>query len=183
MMKISVKWNTYLYLTLLLLMIPVQWIISWIMAIIIHELCHWIAVKICGGSILHIKIGIGGAQLRCSNLSDICRLFAIICGPLGGIFVIFIGKWFPRVALCSFFLSIYNLIPLLPLDGGQIFRILIKSDRIFSILQNVFLLSFILLALFATFYLHLGVLPMLVMLGIYLKCRKIPCKEGICRVQ
>lgn len=182
-MRISVNWNTYLYFTLLFLMIPVQWIISWIIAIVIHELCHCIGVKICGGSILDVKIGIGGAQLQCNNMPDICRLFAIICGPLGGMFLAFAGKWFPRIALCSFFLSVYNMIPLLPFDGGQIIRILIKSDKIFSVIQNIFLLLFVLLSLFATFYLRLGVLPILVALGIYLKYRKIPCKEGICRVQ
>lgn len=182
-MKISVNWNTYLYITLLLLTIPVQWIISWIIAIVIHELCHWFAVRICGGSILDVKIGIGGAQLQCNNMPDFCRLFAIICGPLGGMLLAFAGKWLPRIALCSFVLSLYNMIPLLPLDGGQIVRILIKSDKTFSVLQNIFLLLLILLSLFATFYLRLGVLPILVALGIYLKYRKIPCKEDICRVQ
>lgn len=179
----SIKSSTYIYLTLLLLIIPVQWIVSWLIAIFFHEICHWFAVKICRGRVLHFIIGLGGAEMQCSNLSEKCRLLAIMCGPIGGLALACLGKWLPRIALCSFFLSIYNLFPILPFDGGQALRVLLKSNKIFEYIQKMFLLFIILLALFATFYLCLGVLPLAVALGIWLKHRKSPCKEGICRVQ
>lgn len=183
MMQVSIKANTYIYLTILLLIIPIHWIVSWFVAVIIHEFCHFLGVKLCGGKVYKIEIGLCGANMICSTLSDIGRFFAILCGPLGGLILACFGKWIPRVALCSFFLSVYNLYPILPFDGGRLLRILIKSDRVFKFLQQILILIVIFAAIFATFFLRLGVLPFAVAIGIWLKNRKIPCKEAVCRVQ
>lgn len=183
MMQVSIKSNTYIYLTVLLLIMPIQWIISWLVAVTIHELCHFLAVKLCGGKVYKLEIGLGGANMICSTLSDKHRVFAILCGPLGGLVLGCFGRWFPRVALCSFFLSVYNLYPILPFDGGRLLRIKIKSDRVFNLLQRILILIVVFAAAFATFYLHLGVLPFAIAIGMWLKNRKIPCKEAVCRVQ
>ena len=183
MTQFSVKPNAYIYLTILLLFLPIRWITAWVIAILFHEICHWIAVKTCGGEIIHISIGLGGAQMQCNNLPEKCRFFAILCGPLGGLALSCLGKWFPRLALCSFFLSIYNLLPISPLDGGLALRILLKSDSVFFISQRIFLLLLLSLALYAAFCLRLGIYPIIIVLGIFLKNRNCPCKESVCRVQ
>ena len=182
-MRIFIKSNTYIYLAILLLALPVQWVSAWVVSIVFHEFFHWFAVKLCGGTVYRLDVELVGAEMRCSNLPERCRLFAILCGPIGGIALVCLGRWFPRIAICSFLLSVYNLLPVLPFDGGQAMEILLKSKKSFDIIQKIFLLVVILLALFATFYLNLGVLPSVVALGICLKHRKRPCKEDICRVQ
>ena len=63
-MNISVKTNTYVFLTMLLFFIPVRWIISWVIAISFHELCHFLAVRLCNGKIYHLTIGLGGAEMH-----------------------------------------------------------------------------------------------------------------------
>ena len=183
MTQFSVKPNTYIYLTILLLILPIKWLFAWITAILFHEFCHWIAVKICGGEILHLKIGLGGAQMQCTNMPEKCRLLAILCGPIGGFALTCLGRWIPRIAICSFLLSIYNLLPLIPLDGGFALRVIIKSDKAFCFMHKIILIVIAILALYTAFILRLGVLPLAVALGIYLKYRNYSCKESVCGVQ
>ncbi len=182
-MRFSVKTNTYIYLTILLFTVPLRWIISWLIAIVFHEFSHWLAVKLCGGKVYKLEIGLGGADMQCSNMPERYRFLAILCGPIGGLLLACLGRWIPRVALCSFFLSLYNLLPLLPLDGGRALCILLRGSKWFFLFQNIFLIFMILLAIFCAFYLKLGLLPVVVVAILYVKCRKIPCKEGVCKVQ
>ena len=180
---VIVKSNFYIYLTVLLLIIPLQWLVSWIVAIVFHELCHYITVKVCKGTIESVGISFGGVEMRCADLSNLCRFIAILSGPFGGFLLICLGRWFPCLALCSFFLSLYNLLPILPLDGGQALQIVLKSKKIFDVLQGITLLLLMIFAIFCTFYLRLGALPLAVVIGIIIKHRKRPCKESLCRVQ
>lgn len=182
-MNISVKTNTYVFLTMLLFFIPVRWIISWVIAISFHELCHFLAVRLCNGKIYHLTIGLGGAEMQCGNMSDKCLLISVLCGPIGGLLLAFLGQWIPRIALCSFVLSLYNLIPLLPLDGGRALYILSGERKWFYFFQKFILIIMFLLALFFAFSMKLGLLPIAIVAILYWKHRKIPCKEGRCRVQ
>lgn len=175
-MRFSVKANTYIYLTILLFVIPLRWIVSWLVAVAFHEFCHWLAVRLCRGSVYCLEIGLGGATMQCSNMTNGYRLFSILCGPIGGLLLVGIGRWFPRVALCSFFLSLYNLMPLLPLDGGRALCILLKESKWFFAFQKTFVAVLLSIAIFCTFYLKLGLLPMAAVAILYLRSRKIPCK-------
>ncbi len=180
---ITVDTNTYLYLVLLLLIVPIPWLLAWISAVLVHELCHCAAVGMCGGKIYAISIGIGGVSMESSPLSEPKRLTTVLAGPLGGFLPVLLGRWFPRFALCSAALSAYNLLPLLPLDGGQILQILMKNRKLFSVSQKIVLLLICILSLYAAFYLKIGILPLAIMGMLWLKNRKIPCNDNICRVQ
>ena len=180
---LSIISNTYFYLTILLLILPIKWILAWLAAIIFHECCHWIAVKLCGGTVLSLRIGLGGAEMQCSNIPERYRFIALLCGPIGGILLSCFGRWIPRIALCSFVLSLYNLLPLFPLDGGHALKIILKSEKIFEKMQRIVLLSIVLMALFLTFSLHLGIFPLVIAFCLVIKNRNSPCKEMICRVQ
>lgn len=175
-MRFSVKANTYIYLTILLFLIPLRWIVSWLVAVAFHECCHWLAVRLCGGNVYRLEIGLGGANMQCDNMTDGCRLFSVLCGPFGGLLLVGIGQWFPRVALCSFFLSLYNLLPLLPLDGGRALCILLRANKSFFVFQKAFFAVLLAIAIICTFYLKLGLLPMAAVAILYLRSRKIPCK-------
>ena len=183
MKKLTIKPNTYILLTVLLLTLPIKWIVAWLAAITVHELSHYICVKVFGGAIYSIQITLAGVEMQCGNLSKRQVLLATICGPVGGLLFTPLGCYFPRTALCSFFLSLYNLLPVIPFDGGNALRILIKSKRRFCYIQNISIILIFLFAIYAGLYLAIGVMPLLLALGIYIKNRKNPCQEGICRVQ
>lgn len=179
--KLHIRPSTYIYIVLLLLLIPFRWVLAWIFAAGFHELCHWLAVKLCGGEVCRITVGLGGAEMECSPMSGKKSLFAVLSGPAGGLFLLLFARWIPRTALFSLFLSVYNLLPLLPLDGGRALAILVGA-RAYKV-QKLFLLVLSVGAVYATAVLGLGLLPVAIIIILWLKCRNNPCKPGACKVQ
>ena len=182
-MEINVKTNTYIYLVLLLFLVPLPWLLAWLVAVAFHELCHWVAVKLCDGEIYRLTVGIGGANMESGMLQEWKSILAVLSGPVGGFALVLLGKWLPRVAVCSWLLSVYNLLPLLPLDGGRALQFLMGDTTYFYIAEKIFLCILSLAAVYAAIFLHLGVLPLAIVGGLWLKNRKTPCKKRICKVQ
>jgi len=182
-MKIVIKPNTYLYLAILLLLIPLPWLISWLIAVFFHEFCHWLGVKLGGGSVLQLTVGLSGANMESTAMSERQRLLAVLSGPAGGLLLLLLARWFPKIAICSWLLSMYNLLPVLPLDGGRALQILLRRDRVFCTVERVLLFCLTLLAVYSAFFLKFGILPIMIISILWLKNRKSPCKEMICKVQ
>ncbi len=179
--KIDIRPNTYIYVVLLLFFIPIKWLFAWIFAAGFHEVCHWLAVKLCGGVVYSITIGLGGAKMECSPMSSKKSLFAVLCGPVGGILIVLFARWIPRTALCSWLLTMYNLLPLLHLDGGKAIEILFGSKAV--LIEKLFLILLSIGALYLSFVLRFGLLPLGFMAILWLKKRNFPCKPAICKVQ
>lgn len=180
--SVTVIPNTYIYLVLLLFLIPGNWLIAWLTALSVHEFCHWAAVKACSGRIYEIMIGIGGVKMRCSTMSNAKQLFCILSGPFGGLLLVLLSRWLPRTALCSWILSMYNLLPFSFLDGGKSLEILFGKG-IVTIVERVFLVFLSITALYAAISLEFGFLPLMIIAGLWLKSGKKPCKPRICKVQ
>ena len=182
-MKVYVKENTYIYLVILLFLVPIPWLCAWCVAVCFHELCHWLSVKLLGGAVYSLTIGMTGANMVCQTLTDGKELISVLAGPLGGFLLALTAKWFPRVALCSWVLSVYNFLPLLPLDGGRALQILLKSRAGFYIIEKIVLVAVTLFAAYLAICLRFGVLPLAVTVILWLKNRKRPCKADVCKVQ
>ena len=90
--KIAVKANIYVYFVLLLFLLPIPWLFAWIAAVTLHELSHYTAVRLLGGNIYQITIGIGGINMQTSPLTDRRHLIAILSGPIGGFLPVQIGR-------------------------------------------------------------------------------------------
>lgn len=179
--KINLIPNTYIYLVLLLFLLPTKWVLAWVLAAGLHEVCHWLAVKLCGGDIYSVTIGIGGAKIECSPMTDKKKLFAVLSGPIGGLLPLFFARWIPRTALCSWLLSMYNLLPLLHLDGGRVLEILLGSKAI--TIQRFFLIVLSVGALYLSLVLHFGLVPLGIIVTLWLKSRNTPCKPSACKLQ
>ncbi|MBR5023234.1 MAG: hypothetical protein IKY18_08645 [Oscillospiraceae bacterium] len=179
--KFDIKPNTYIYIVLLLFLVPLKWLFAWVFAAGFHEICHWLAVRLCGGEIYSIMIGIGGAKMECGPMTKKKRLLAVLFGPLGGLLLVLFARWIPRVALCSWFLSLYNLLPLLQLDGGRALEILFGEKAL--VLQKIFLIVLSIVAIYVSVILRLGLLPLGIIAALWLKSRNFPCKPGGCKVQ
>lgn len=179
--KINIKPNTYIYLVLLLFLVPLRWLLAWVFAAVIHEMCHYFAVRLCGGEIYRITIGLGGAEMQCSPMSRRKCFFAVLAGPLGGMIPVLFAQWMPYVALCCCALSAYNLLPLLHLDGGRAVEIIFGQRAVH--IQRSFLILLTVCTVYSSFVMRLGLLPLVATVLLWLKNRNNPCKPGCCKVQ
>lgn len=190
-MKIQIKPQTCVLWVLMLFLLPIQWLSACLIAAGFHEFSHIFAVKICGGRIIKLEIGTDCAGLQTGILENGEAIFCTLAGPAGGLLLTMTGRWFPRLALCALVHSIYNLLPILPLDGGRVLRLALErrlpqlTADLISYWIGIGTLGMILLFGIICWIQGLGLLPLV--LGILLLhrigLRKIPCKQGLLRVQ
>ena len=177
---------------LMLLLLPLRWLSAAFFAACFHEGCHYVALRLCKSRPGKIAVGATGITMQIGDLSCGQELFCALAGPLGSICLIFLGKAFPRLAICGVAQGLYNLLPIYPLDGGRILHCgarlcfsPIQAQRICIGVRYLCFLGICFFGLYATFVLGLGPLPLgvgalLLMKG---KKAKYPCKPGVLGVQ
>ncbi len=109
-------------LALMLLVLPLRWIIAWILAAAFHECCHALAVWLCGGKVVGVAFRGTGAQMNVMGITGTGELLCALAGPLGALMLLFFARWFPATAVCAVFQTAYNLLPIYPMDGGRALR-------------------------------------------------------------
>jgi stage IV sporulation protein FB len=117
--KIKISSGFYIFLVLLILLLPVQWMAGAILAAVIHELFHILAVLFFGGEILSITVTGTGARIDATPMSLGKTLLSSLAGPTGSFLCLCGSEYFPEMALCGLVQGAYNLLPIYPLDGGR----------------------------------------------------------------
>ena len=173
-------------LALFLLLLPIQWILAAVLAAGFHELCHAGMIRLCGGRILSVRIGVNGAVMETEPMSTGKELLCALAGPAGGLLLILAARWFPRIAVCGVIHSLYNLLPLYPLDGGRALQCGMEllfppavAKRICDGIGQVLIICILAMGCYGTFFLKLGLVPLILALGLWQKTGiiKIPCKQ------
>ena len=144
---------------MMLLLLPLRWIICALIAAVFHEFCHALAVHLCGGSIEALTVGDRGVVMHADALQPGKRLICILAGPFGSLLLLLFMRWLPRIAFCGLVHAAYNLLPIYPLDGGRVLRCVLP-DKLFCIMQAVFLALIWLFAIYLFLFRHLGVFPL-----------------------
>ncbi len=94
--------------------------------VLVHELSHAAALLLLGQRVTGISFDARGLCIgydgTCSPLGHI---LAALAGPLGGALYALVGltdvPWLKQSACLSLLLTAFNLLPLMPLDGGRVF--------------------------------------------------------------
>lgn len=189
--KIRSGKSLWILLGVLVLALPLRWMVAAAVSIAVHELCHYLAVRVCGGQVYSLLLTAGGVKMETSSLSPGKQLFCALAGPVGGLLLCLLSLKMPRLALCALIHSAWNLLPLYPLDGGRAVENLLAlafprwGERVFLWLQRFFFSAVILACLWASFIKHIGILPLLVAFALLIKSDflKNPCKDGRRAVQ
>ena len=179
-------------LAMMLLMLPLKWLLAAAIAAMYHELCHIVAIHLCRGDIHKLSFSVDGASLDISSLSTTEELICSLAGPIGGLCLLFFSRWIPRIAVCAAFQSLYNLLPLYPLDGGRALWCGItmvmpenRAARFCKGVETVCLAAILLTAIYGAVFLKLGsssLFPAILIIA-HTKFRKTPCKQRLQRLQ
>ena len=192
--KISIRLSPVLciLLALMLLILPLKWIIAAIIAAAYHEFCHIAAIQFLGGNIRKFTLSTNGANLHIDALPPVHELICSLAGPLGGLSLLFFAKWIPRVAICAALQSMYNLLPIYPLDGGRalwcgmsLFLPAKITAKMCKIVEILCITGILLIAVYAAVFLKLGISAFFpaILIVTHTKFRKTPCKESPQRLQ
>ena len=177
--RISVSGHLLITIAALLLLMPPQWFFAWFIAVSVHELFHCLALLLCNGSIEHIVFDINGAKIQSTALTDIQALICIPAGPIGALLLLLFHRTYPQLALCALIQSIYNLLPIYPLDGGRIVFTLANmllpqnTAKCISDIFSIFTIIIVLfLSLFAAVFFHTYSPLLIPVLLFYQYCQK-----------
>lgn len=125
----------------------------------VHELGHLAALALLGAEIQTISMEACGLNIRCGELDgSFAKSFAALAGPAAGVGLFFIlrGIGYPLAAELSLWLSLINLLPVLPLDGGRALQAVLErafgnyaAYRVLEVLGFLLPLAFMTLGLIA----------------------------------
>ena len=181
----------YLWLAALLLFLPADWVLSAFTAALIHEFCHVAVLLMLGGKISQMQISISGCILDAESPGDFASFCSVLAGPLGSMALLMTSGTLPKIAVCGLFHGLYNLLPVLPLDGGRGLH-LILSHVIPKYADSVlwwagwFVCCILLtITVWCSFAFGWGIVPIVLVLFWIIKIfpRKRPCKPSEIGVQ
>lgn len=179
-------------LAVMLLLFPLPWILAAMLAALFHELCHWAAITLCCRESPPVSFFAFGARIPLPPMSRTKEAVCTLAGPLGSLVLLLFARVLPRTAVCAAFQSIYNLLPVYPMDGGRTLQCLLSAvlppptvEKVCKVIEGLCFTGLFLLGLYAWLRLQLGILPLalavFVILRIYFS--KTPCKSVVFRVQ
>jgi len=166
----------FINLALMILLLPVDWLQAAILAALVHEVCHVAVLFLFHGRISRIVLGVNGCVIQTDTLGDLPQFLSILAGPVGSILLVLLRQILSKVAICGLLHGIYNLLPILPLDGGRLLRILLNNtvpdiaEKILTgVMYGVYIL-FLLLGIYGSACYALGAAPltaalMMILLG------------------
>ena len=176
---------------LMLLILPMDWILAAIIAASFHELCHIAVLYLLHGRIKSIRFQPDGCIIKASGLPETGQILSIFAGPLGSFSLMLFCRCCPQIAVCGLFQGLYNLLPILPLDGGRLMQLLLYrfcpacAEKVLKTLKIVICICYILFSIWLTTVYPAGIwlcLFALVWCGKGM-VRKIPCKPPKTGVQ
>ena len=189
--KVSIDPAVFVILAVMMLLFPLAWVCAWLGAVLIHELGHWGMVKLWKSEVYGIHVGIHGVKMRTEWLKPAAQVFSSLAGPAAGLCLLPLHEICPRISLCAFLHSVYNLLPVQNQDGAVALRTILSvlfgetiSLCVYAAVAWLFWGVCLCLAVYLMI-IGVGWIPLLVLLFLMLRnCKiKFSCKHGHHAVQ
>ena len=125
--RVRVEGGFWIVLGLAVLLLPLRVLLGIILAAAVHELGHLTAMYFLDVPVLGIVLRPGGARIEAGPMEPGEEIICALAGPVAGALVIFGWKWFPELAVAGLVQTVFNLIPIYPLDGGRVVRLVLDK--------------------------------------------------------
>ena len=102
-----------------MMLFPLRFLAGVLLAAVIHECGHLLAIALSGGKVQRIELHAGGARIVTEPMGEKRVLLCALAGPAAGLLTVLAWRCFPELAAAGLFQSAFNLLPIYPLDGGQ----------------------------------------------------------------
>ncbi len=142
--KIRFAPPVFITMALAVLLLPLRWIVAWLIAVTVHETGHLLACCICGSKIHSVTIKPMGAVIESDSLTPEKQLLTSLAGPIIGASLILLAKWLPVTAALAACHSLFNLLPIRNLDGSAALENFLywigfgnKTDNICRIIDGI----------------------------------------------
>ncbi|MCR5577085.1 MAG: M50 family metallopeptidase [Oscillospiraceae bacterium] len=154
-----------------------------LLPVLVHELSHVLALWLLGLRVRGLRLEPQGLCIRYEgDCPDWAHAAASLAGPIGGFVYALFARRFPQDWLrlsadLSLLFSLFNLLPLMPLDGGRVFLLLCRTalgeegERLFYRLSRMLLALLLLFGVYAAAR-NLGSAPLLAALWLLLLQRE-----------
>lgn len=190
--KVGFSGGFCLMLAGMVLLLPLRWVLAFLIAAGFHEICHWLAILLCSGRNSSVEFHSYGARMFLPPMKPWQEALCALAGPAGGLALGMLSNHIPRIAVCAAIHSLYNLLPMYPLDGGRALQSLLcqflhptDAQWVSDFVGTAVGFALLMVGIFARIRLHLGPLPLLVAAFLLLRTKfsKTPCKTSGFRVQ
>lgn len=132
-MRVETDGGFFLVLALMLLLFPLRFLAGVLLAAVVHECGHLLAIRLTGRQVLTLVLHAGGARILTEPMEPGREVLCALAGPAAGVLTVFFRRSFPELALAGLVQTAFNLLPVYPLDGGRALLALcrgIKKDSI-----------------------------------------------------
>ncbi len=122
--------------------VPALWVFSWCLAVLIHELCHYVVLRIFQIEVTSVTFSCFGATMLTGMMEMNTEIFCALAGPVGSFILVTLYRITPVVSICAFFHLLFNLLPIYPFDGGRVVNAVIgllfpkSSDWMIPVIEN-----------------------------------------------
>lgn len=126
--EVRIQGGFWVLMALWLLLIPLKWVAGTVFAAAVHEGGHLLAILLTGGRVRALELGPGGARIETDPMEPRQELVCALAGPAAGAATVLLWRWFPQAAIAGMVQTVFNLIPVYPMDGGRVVRIVLGRE-------------------------------------------------------
>ena len=174
-----------------LLMLPLSFLFSFLIAAFVHELCHYLVLSLTGFRIYRVSIGMFGASMETDAMDPGREALCALAGPVGSFLMVTCYRFLPEIALCALIQGCFNLLPIYPLDGGRVLKGVLEllkipdGEKVLAFVQWITGAALCVICIYGylRWKLGLGVLFLGLMVLLRTLPRKTPCKDRLFGVQ
>lgn len=189
--RVKLETGAYFAAAIALLILPLWFFLSLLIAASIHEFCHYMALEITGVKVFCVTAGPFGASMDTEAMSPGRELVCALAGPVGSLMLMPFFRWMPGIAMCGFIQGVFNLLPIYPMDGGRILKCLLEimkiphKERICRIIEWITVIGILVLGFLGkrTWNIGWGGVVIGAVLLLRITRRNTSCKESLFGVQ